>query len=126
MDLGLKSKLALVTGSTAGIGLATAEALSREGARVIVNVGAAPHPTRVEKSRRFTAGCGSRSRLPTIEATRRQRSYMWMSQPSPARNPAEMPRKEPAITSLTKCQSPTISRIAAMSSSAASGQRLAR
>ncbi|MGH8259661.1 MAG: SDR family NAD(P)-dependent oxidoreductase [Steroidobacteraceae bacterium] len=37
MDLGLASKLALVTGSTAGIGLATAEALAREGARVVVN-----------------------------------------------------------------------------------------
>ncbi len=37
MDLGLHSKLALVTGSTAGIGLATAETLAREGATVIVN-----------------------------------------------------------------------------------------
>ena len=37
MDLGLASKVALVTGSTAGIGFATAEALAREGARVIVN-----------------------------------------------------------------------------------------
>ena len=37
MDLGLTSKLALVTGSTAGIGFATAEALAREGARVILN-----------------------------------------------------------------------------------------
>ena len=37
MDLGLTGKLALVTGSTAGIGLATAQALVREGARVIVN-----------------------------------------------------------------------------------------
>jgi NAD(P)-dependent dehydrogenase (short-subunit alcohol dehydrogenase family) len=37
MDLGLSSKIALVTGSTAGIGLATAEALAREGAHVIVN-----------------------------------------------------------------------------------------
>jgi NAD(P)-dependent dehydrogenase (short-subunit alcohol dehydrogenase family) len=37
MDLGLTSKLALVTGSTAGIGFSTAEALAREGARVIVN-----------------------------------------------------------------------------------------
>lgn len=37
MDLGLTSKLALVTGSTAGIGFATAEALAREGARVIIN-----------------------------------------------------------------------------------------
>ena len=37
MDLGLSGKRALVTGSTAGIGFATAEALAREGARVIVN-----------------------------------------------------------------------------------------
>jgi NAD(P)-dependent dehydrogenase (short-subunit alcohol dehydrogenase family) len=37
MDLGLTSRLALVTGSTAGIGFATAEALAREGARVIIN-----------------------------------------------------------------------------------------
>jgi NAD(P)-dependent dehydrogenase (short-subunit alcohol dehydrogenase family) len=37
VDFGLTSKLALITGSTAGIGFATAEALAREGARVIVN-----------------------------------------------------------------------------------------
>jgi NAD(P)-dependent dehydrogenase (short-subunit alcohol dehydrogenase family) len=37
MDLQLKDKLALVTGSTAGIGFAIAEALAREGASVIVN-----------------------------------------------------------------------------------------
>ncbi len=37
MDLKLTGKLALVSGSTAGIGRAIAEALLREGARVIVN-----------------------------------------------------------------------------------------
>ena len=37
MDLKLRGRLALVSGSTAGIGLAIAEALAREGARVIVN-----------------------------------------------------------------------------------------
>ena len=37
MDLQLDGKLALVSGSTAGIGLAIARALAREGARVIVN-----------------------------------------------------------------------------------------
>ena len=42
MDLDLKGKLALVSGSTAGIGLAIAAALAQEGARVIVN-GRAQH-----------------------------------------------------------------------------------
>ena len=37
MNLQLESKLALVSGSTAGIGFAIAKALSAEGARVIVN-----------------------------------------------------------------------------------------
>ncbi len=37
MDLGLRGKRALVTGSTAGIGLATARALASEGAQVTVN-----------------------------------------------------------------------------------------
>jgi NAD(P)-dependent dehydrogenase (short-subunit alcohol dehydrogenase family) len=37
MDLKLRDKLALVTGSTKGIGLAIATALAVEGARVIVN-----------------------------------------------------------------------------------------
>jgi NAD(P)-dependent dehydrogenase (short-subunit alcohol dehydrogenase family) len=37
MDLGLKDKLAFVSGSTAGIGFAIATAFAREGARVLVN-----------------------------------------------------------------------------------------
>jgi NAD(P)-dependent dehydrogenase (short-subunit alcohol dehydrogenase family) len=37
MDFGLNGKRALVTGSTAGIGLAAARALAEEGARVIIN-----------------------------------------------------------------------------------------
>jgi NAD(P)-dependent dehydrogenase (short-subunit alcohol dehydrogenase family) len=41
MDLQLNGKIALVTGSTAGIGFAIAKALAREGAQVIVN-GRAP------------------------------------------------------------------------------------
>jgi NAD(P)-dependent dehydrogenase (short-subunit alcohol dehydrogenase family) len=37
MDLGIKGKTAVVSGSTAGIGYACARALAREGARVVVN-----------------------------------------------------------------------------------------
>jgi NAD(P)-dependent dehydrogenase (short-subunit alcohol dehydrogenase family) len=37
MDLGIRGKLAVVTGSTAGIGLAAAAALAHEQARVVVN-----------------------------------------------------------------------------------------
>ena len=37
MDLGLRGKLAVVSGSTAGIGLAIATTLAREGARVVIN-----------------------------------------------------------------------------------------
>jgi NAD(P)-dependent dehydrogenase (short-subunit alcohol dehydrogenase family) len=37
MDLNLKGKRALVSGSTAGIGLAIATTLAQEGARVIIN-----------------------------------------------------------------------------------------
>jgi NAD(P)-dependent dehydrogenase (short-subunit alcohol dehydrogenase family) len=42
MDLQLQEKLALVTGSSAGIGYAIAEGLAREGATVIVNGRVAP------------------------------------------------------------------------------------
>jgi NAD(P)-dependent dehydrogenase (short-subunit alcohol dehydrogenase family) len=37
MELGIQGKIALVTGSTAGIGLAAAVSLAREGAEVVVN-----------------------------------------------------------------------------------------
>ena len=42
MDFGLKDKVAVVTGSTAGIGFAIAVALAREGAKVVVNGRTAP------------------------------------------------------------------------------------
>jgi 3-oxoacyl-[acyl-carrier protein] reductase len=48
MDLGLKDRICLVTGSTAGIGLETARLLAAEGARVVVN---GRHADRVEQAR---------------------------------------------------------------------------
>lgn len=47
MDLGLRGRTALVTGSTAGIGFAIASVLAREGATVVVNGRTAP---RVEEA----------------------------------------------------------------------------
>lgn len=57
MDLGLKGKRALVTGSTAGIGFATAELLAREGAHVVINGRTAARvDAAVQKLRRSVEG----------------------------------------------------------------------
>ncbi|MDX6407173.1 MAG: hypothetical protein QOE13_244 [Gaiellaceae bacterium] len=48
MDLGLRDRICLVTGSTAGIGLETARLLVAEGARVVVN---GRDPERAEQAR---------------------------------------------------------------------------
>src|SRR5207247_6050093 len=53
MDLGLRDRVCLVTGSTAGIGLETAKLLSAEGARVAVT---GRDPDRVERAK---AGSGA-------------------------------------------------------------------
>ena len=59
MDLKLTNKLALVTGSTAGIGYAIAEALAREGARVIVNGRTQAAVDAAEITFRMKTGCAS-------------------------------------------------------------------
>ena len=59
MDLQLRGKRALVTGSTAGIGLAAAAGLFREGASVVVN---GRTPQRVEEAVREDPGPGRRRR----------------------------------------------------------------
>ena len=48
MDLGLRDRVCIVTGSTGGIGLATARMLADEGARVLVS---GRDPDRVERAR---------------------------------------------------------------------------
>src|SRR5512134_1691122 len=48
MDLGLRDRVCVVTGSTGGIGLATARMLAEEGARVVVT---GRNPARVEAAR---------------------------------------------------------------------------
>jgi len=53
MDLQLEGKRALVTGSTAGIGLAIATALAKEGAKVIVN---GRTQERVDQAKRASGG----------------------------------------------------------------------
>ncbi len=71
MDLKIKNKLALVSGSTAGIGYAIAESLAREGARVIVNGrGKASVDTAVAKLRETGKGTlyGFAGDLSTAEA----------------------------------------------------------
>ena len=56
MDLQLRGRRALVTGSTAGIGFAIAEALAREGAAVVVN---GRSQARVEEALGRLAGTGA-------------------------------------------------------------------
>jgi NAD(P)-dependent dehydrogenase (short-subunit alcohol dehydrogenase family) len=65
MQLGLEGKRALVTGSTAGIGFATAVALAREGARVILNGRTA---ARVDEARARLLAAVSGAQVTTVVA----------------------------------------------------------
>ena len=65
MDLQLRGKRALVTGSTAGIGFAAAAGLFREGASVVIN-GCTPH--RVEEAVQKIRGLGGDGEVSGIAA----------------------------------------------------------
>ena len=65
MDLQLQDKLALVSGSTAGIGYAIAEALAAEGARVIIN---GRTESRVQEAIKKIKASGARGKLEGIAA----------------------------------------------------------
>lgn len=69
MDLGLRDRVCLVTGSTAGIGLETARLLVAEGAHVVVT---GRDPERVERARDETgAATGIAADLATAEGAER-------------------------------------------------------
>ena len=89
MDLGLKDKLAVVTGSTAGIGFAIAAALAREGAQVLVNGRTAARvETALQKIRQLVpsangdhaaAYCASRVEISVVSAQQQsRRGLAWM------------------------------------------------
>src|SRR5580692_1689690 len=65
MDLQLRNKRALVSGSTAGIGFAIAESLAREGASVVVNGRSA---ARVEAAAKKIRESGVRGEVKTAAA----------------------------------------------------------
>src|SRR5262249_17244866 len=65
MDLQLRDKRALVTGSTAGIGLAAAAGLHKEGAAVVVN---GRTPKRVEEAVGKIQGLGGDGEVSGIAA----------------------------------------------------------
>jgi NAD(P)-dependent dehydrogenase (short-subunit alcohol dehydrogenase family) len=69
LDLSLRERVCLVTGSTGGIGLATAQLLAAEGARVVVT---GRDPERVERARVETgAAAGIAAELSEPDAPRR-------------------------------------------------------
>lgn len=55
MDLGLKGKVALLTGASRGLGLATAQTLAREGVQIAIN---SRNPDHLEAARLVLAGEG--------------------------------------------------------------------
>jgi NAD(P)-dependent dehydrogenase (short-subunit alcohol dehydrogenase family) len=65
MDLQLKGKRAVVTGSTVGIGFATAAGLSREGASVVIN---GRTPRRVEDAVRKIQALGGTGQVSGVAA----------------------------------------------------------
>ena len=57
MDLGLRDKICIVTGSTGGIGFETARLLAAEGARVVVS---GRDSERVDRARKAAEDCAKR------------------------------------------------------------------
>ena len=91
MDLGLKDQVAIVTGGSRGIGRAAAEALLREGAKVVV---ASMRPESVEAAVKELSAFGTVKGIAAdvaVEADVGVRSVNWRFRPIAAVHSAQRP-----------------------------------
>jgi NAD(P)-dependent dehydrogenase (short-subunit alcohol dehydrogenase family) len=80
MDLKLRGKVAVVTGSSRGIKLATAKAFAAEGCRVMLSARSTEQLREAGRTRRSTAG-RTRLELDQVEPVLDHRRRLWLGIP---------------------------------------------